>query len=110
MSDEPAEPKPKIVRWLGSTKGDVSNFPDGVKNEIGQTLWEIQCGDTPANTKQLHGNLREVREIVIDDDGQTYRTMYTAKLGNYVYVLDAFLKKAKKGIATSRIDLDRIER
>jgi phage-related protein len=86
----------------------VSNFPDEVRNEVGQTLWEIQCGDTPANTKQLHGLLRHVREIIVDDDGDTYRTMYVTKLGNYVYVLDAFLKKAKKGIATSRIDLDRV--
>jgi phage-related protein len=108
MGDEHA-PGPKIVRWVGSSKDDVSNFPDDVRDEVGQTLWEIQCGDTPANTKQMHGKVREVREIVVDDDGETYRTMYLTRLGNYVYVLDAFLKKAKKGIATPKIDLDRVE-
>jgi phage-related protein len=87
----------------------VSGLPDDVKDEVGQTLWEIQRGDTPANTKQLHGKLRDVREIVIDDDGETYRTMYTTKLGDYVYVLDVFQKKSKKSAATPRADLDRVE-
>jgi phage-related protein len=100
---------PKIVRWVGTSKDDVSGLPDDVRDEVGLTLWAIQCGDTPANTKQMHGKVRDVREIVVDDDGDTYRAMYTLKLGNYIYVLDAFKKKAKKSIATSQIDLDRIE-
>ncbi len=103
------EREPKIVRWVGPSKEIVSGFPGDVKYEIGEMLWEIQCGDTPPTTKQMHGKLRDVREIIVDDNGETYRTIYTTKLGDHVYVLDAFQKKAKKGIATPRVDLDRIE-
>jgi phage-related protein len=38
------------------------------------------------------------------------RSTYTITLGDIVYVLDAFQKKSKSGIATRHIDLDRIER
>ena len=84
-------------------------MPDDVKDEVGSSLWQVQCGETPANSKQLKGKLKDVREICVDDDGDTYRTVYTTKIGDIVYVLDAFKKKAKKGIATPQRDLDRIE-
>jgi len=32
--------------------------------------------------------------------------MYTAKIGKKIYVLHAFQKKAKKGIATSKGDIE----
>lgn len=102
------EPVPKDVRWIGSAKDDLSEMPADVKDEVGQSIWEVQRGGTPDNSKQLRGKLRDVREIVVDDDGNTYRTVYTTKLGNYVYILDGFTKKAKKGIETLLRDLDRI--
>ena len=108
MGDE-REVKPKRVRWVGSSKDEVSRLSRDVKDEVGQTLWAIQCGDTPANTKKMYGKLGKAREIVVDDDGETYRTMYTTELGDFVYVLDAFHKKAKKGIATPKKDLERVE-
>jgi phage-related protein len=98
----------KDVRWIGSAKDDLSQMPEDVKDEVGQSIWEVQIGQTPDNSKPMHGKLREVREIVVDDDGNTYRTVYTTKIGDYVYILDAFVKKAKKGIATPQRDLDRI--
>jgi phage-related protein len=33
-----------------------------------------------------------------DHDGNTYRAVYTAKLGDAVYVLHCFQKKSAKGI------------
>jgi phage-related protein len=100
----------KELRFIGAAKDDLSKMPDDVKFEVGSTLWEIQIGGTPANTKQLQGKLRDVREISVDDDGNTYRAAYTTRIGDIVYVLDAFKKKSKKGIATPQRDLDRIEK
>ena len=100
----------KSVRWIGSAKDDLSEMPEDVKDEIGQSIWQVQTGGVPENSKPLHGKLRDVREIVVDDDGNTFRTIYTTKIGDHVYVLDAFTKKAKKGIATPQRDLDRIAR
>jgi phage-related protein len=50
-----------------------------------------------------------VLEIVDDyDGGDTYRAVYTVKFAGVVYVLHAFQKKSKKGIATPQADIDRI--
>jgi phage-related protein len=105
----PLSKQVREVRFIGAARDELSVMPQDVKYEVGSTLWQIQIGETPAHTKQLRGKLRDVREIIVDDDGNTYRTMYTTRIGDVVYVLDAFMKKSKKGIATPQRDLDRIE-
>jgi phage-related protein len=50
-----------------------------------------------------------VIEIVEDYDGDTYRAVYTVKFAETIYVLHAFQKKSKSGIATPKHDLDLIE-
>ena len=52
---------------------------------------------------------RGVLEIVDDFDGDTYRAVYTVKFAGVIYVLHAFQKKSKKGIATPRRDIDLIK-
>lgn len=47
-------------------------------------------------------------EIVADGDGDTYRTIYVVEFKEAIYVVDAFQKKSKRGIATPREDIDRI--
>lgn len=50
-----------------------------------------------------------VLEIVENFDGDTYRAVYTVKFEGIVYVLHAFQKKSKQGIATPKQDIDLIE-
>lgn len=45
------------------------------------------------------------REIRVED-GDAYRVIYVAKFEEAIYVLHAFQKKSKKGIATPKKDLD----
>ena len=47
-----------------------------------------------------------VLEVVEDLDGNTFRTMYTVRFADVVYVLHAFQKKSKKGIATPKHEMD----
>jgi hypothetical protein len=49
-----------------------------------------------------------VLEVVEDEDGSTYRAIYTVRLGNAVYVLHCFQKKSHKGIETAKQDIDLI--
>lgn len=51
---------------------------------------------------------RSVLEIVAPYQGDTYRAVYTVRFQDAIYVLHAFQKKAKKGIATPKKDLDLI--
>jgi phage-related protein len=59
--------------------------------------------------KPMKGNLRDVTEIVSDHDGDTFRAMYTTRIGDEVYVLHAFRKNSKKGSATPQHELGVIE-
>lgn len=47
-----------------------------------------------------------VLEVVEDFDGNIFRTMYTVRFADVVYVLHAFQKKSKKGIATPKHEMD----
>ncbi len=48
-------------------------------------------------------------EIVKRYDTDTYRAVYAVKIGEKVYVLQAFQKKFKKGIKTPQPDIDLIK-
>ena len=48
-------------------------------------------------------------EIVDDFDGDTFRAIYTVRFAKAVYVLHAFKKKSKRGLATPKVELDLIE-
>ncbi len=49
---------------------------------------------------------RSVLEVVDDEDGDTYRAVYTVRFAGVVYVLHAFQKKSKKGIETPKRDIE----
>lgn len=46
-----------------------------------------------------------VLEIIDDFDGDTYRAVYTVRFAGVVYVLHAFQKKSKKGLATPKREM-----
>jgi phage-related protein len=78
---------------------------------IGFALYEAQTGDKPDNSKPLRGfGGAGVLEVIEDHDGNTYRAVYTVKLGDAVYVLHCFQKKSTKGIQTPKHIVKLIER
>ena len=69
------------VQFVGSSKRDLSTFPDPVKQDIGHALFVAQQGGRAPNAKTLQGfGGGSVVEIVEDHDGDTYRCVYTTKL------------------------------
>ena len=49
-------------------------------------------------------------EIVSADDTSTFRAVYTVRFLDAIYVLHAFQKKSKEGIATPKPDIALIHR
>ena len=106
-----SSPLGKPLVWVGSSLRDLRDFPDDVKDEMGFALYEAQCGLKPTAAKPLRGfGGAGVLEIVSDYQSDTFRAVYTVRLGERVYVLHAFQKKSKKGIATPKSDLELIKR
>ena len=80
-----------------------------MKQRIGGALWDAQIGRKAPYAKPLRGfGGAGVLEIVDDFDGDTYRAVYTVRFATAVYVLHAFQKKSKRGIATPKTELDLI--
>jgi phage-related protein len=98
----------KPIIWLGQTLKQLRAMPEDVKDEIGFALDAAQKGEKAPSASPMKGKLRTVVEVRVNEDGDTYRAMYTTEIEGVVYVLDAFKKKSKAGIATPQADLDRI--
>ena len=90
----------KPVVWLGGTLRTLRTFPSGVQDEVGYALYLAQRGEKHVSARQLKGLGPGVLEIVSDHRGDTFRAVYTVRLGERVFVLHAFQKKSKRGIAT----------
>jgi phage-related protein len=104
------EPKPLV--WRGSSKGDFMAFPPAAQREMGYALFLAQMGERhPKMAKTLTGfggaTVIEVRE---SHEGNAYRAVYTVRYADAVYVLHAFQKKSKKGIATPKAEIDLVEK
>ncbi len=100
----------KPVEWISSSREDLREFPEDVQQMIGFALYRSQLGKKHPDAKPLKGfKGAGVLEIVEDFDGDTYRAVYTVKFEGIVYVLHAFQKKSKHGIATPKQDIDLIE-
>lgn len=104
-----SEVVPKPVRWVGGSKDDLRYFPEEVRRRVGSALWEAQIGRKAPYAKPLKGfGDAGVLEIVDDFDGDTFRAVYTVRFAKAVYVLHAFQKKSKRGLATPKAELDLI--
>jgi phage-related protein len=72
-------------------------------------LFQAQAGGKHIAARPMKGfGGAGVLEVVEDDDGKTYRAVYTVKFREVVYVLHAFQKKSKRGIKTPQADIDTI--
>jgi phage-related protein len=100
---------PKPLIWIGDTLQRIQGFPEDVQDEIGYALFQAQTGKKHIKAKPLTGLGAGILEVVSDHRGDTFRAVYTIKLTGRVYVLHAFQKKSKTGIATPKSEIDMVK-
>lgn len=97
----------KKLIWIGSSYKDLKAFPLSIRHAMGYALFQAQEGRLPEHAKVLSGMgnacVQEVRE---NDRSGTYRVIYTVETAEYVFVLHAFQKKSKSGIATPKEEVE----
>ena len=102
----------KLVKpcyFVGSSKKTISAMPKDVKAGFGVAIYLAQTGAEAAHVKALKGfGGRGVLEVIEDHEGDTYRAVYTVKFATAIYVLHAFQKKSKSGIATPKHEIELI--
>jgi len=101
----------KKLNFVGSSREDLKEFPEDVRQDIGFALHQAQCGAKATIAMPLKGfGGAGVLEVKENCDGDTYRAVYTVKFRDVIYVLHCFQKKSKSGIKTPQHDIDLIKR
>jgi len=96
----------KALVWIGSSKKDLLALPVDVRKFFGHALDFAQRGGQHDAAKVLKGfGGAGVLEVVEDDEGGTYRAVYTVRFDEAVFVLHCFQKKSKSGVATPKQDM-----
>jgi len=97
------------VIWVGSSRKDLREFPEPVRDHMGYALYVARCGGKHRDVKALSGfGGAGVLEIIEDFRGDTFRAVYTVRFEQTVYVLHAFQKKSKTGRETPHRDIELI--
>jgi phage-related protein len=105
-----ADPTPRPLIWIASSLDDLKEFPPEVRSFMGYALYVAQCGLKHDQTKPLKGfGGAGVLEVARHFDGNAYRAIYTVRFAARVYVLHAFQKKSKRGVATPRTDIELVK-
>ncbi len=97
----------KPVRFLGSSKDVLSNFPAPARVRAGHELFMVQVGREPSDWKPLAQVGAGACEIRVRNEAGAFRVIYVAKFADAVYVLHAFQKRTQK---TAKSDLALAER
>ncbi len=96
----------KNLVWLADSRSRLKSFPGGVQDDFGYALYAAQLGEASPKARPLHGLGSGVMEIVANEQGGTWRAVYTVSIGDSIYVVHAFQKKSKTGIATPTSEMD----
>jgi phage-related protein len=83
-----------------------------VQREMGYALFVAQMGERHSTMAKTLGGFAGATVVEVRErhDGNAYRAVYTVRFAEAVYVLHAFQKKSKKGIATPKEEIDLIEK
>ena len=101
----------KPVHWIGSSLRVLRLFPEEVRQEAGYSIYLAQMGEKAANAVPMLGfGGANVVEVVINNEGDTFRAIYTVRFEKAIYVLHSFQKKSKRGSATRTADIRLIKR
>ena len=109
MHDLPSSILRPIV-WMGNSRKNIQSFPLGAQKLIGDELQLLQFGGMPKTAKPFKGVGSGVIELAVRFEKDAYRTVVAVQLGRKIYVLHAFQKKSRHGIATPQHDIDLIKR
>ncbi len=96
------------INWVKAAHKDFLDFSAEAQNRAWTALTVIAEGATAEIAKPLTGLGSGVWELAIKARGDAYRVVYALQIGEDIWIVHAFQKKSKKGIATPKPDIDLI--
>ena len=97
--------------FQGDSIRALRGFPDGIRQDLGYALYQLQLGQTPADRKPVRTVGAGVYELREQDADKWYRALYVRE-GGTIHVLHCFEKRSnaieQKDIETARSRLKRV--
>jgi phage-related protein len=94
------------VSWIKGAQKDFGKFPPEAQTRALAAITMIAEGATPDVAKPLKGLGSGVWEVAIRVRGDAFRVVYALQLGEDIWIVHAFQKKSKRGIATPQMEID----
>lgn len=84
------------VEFHGDSLDVLRGFPEKVKDDLGYALYQLQRGQTPADSRPMAGLGGGVFELREQDERACYRVIYYRKIKDVIHVLHCFEKRSAK--------------
>jgi len=94
------------ISWIKRARKDFDDFPLDARQTTARALTQIADGFSPDIAKPLQGLGSGVWELVLKERGDAYRVIDGLQFGDDIWVVHAFQKKSKTGIATPKHEID----
>ena len=95
---------------MGDSRRSIQSFPTGAQKQLGDELQLLQFGGMPRDAKPFKGIGSGIVELALRHSSEAYRVVVALQLGSRIYVLHAFQKKSRQGIATPKREVDLIKK
>ena len=96
MSEKSDRLKLAAIVWEGDSLEVLRSFPEGVTQNFGFDLWQLQQGERPRNYRPLPSIGPGVFELRDQDRSGWYRIVYLSRIDDVIYVLHCFEKKSRE--------------
>jgi len=96
------------ISWIKAARKDFEVFPEGAQDEILDALTVAAEGGKAEIAKPMKGMGSGVFEVALRFRGDAYRLVYDVQIDIDLWVIHAFQKKSKTGIATPQREIDLI--
>lgn len=94
------------IQWIKAARKDFLEFPREARDHLLDALTVVAAGGYPAVAKPLTGLGSGVMELALRHRGDAFRLVYILQIGTDIWVVHAFQKKSKSGIATPKQEID----
>jgi phage-related protein len=97
------------VSWIKAALKEFETFPQSAKTICLAALTIAAEGGKADIAKPMHGMGSGVFEMALPFRGDAFRVVYAVQLGEEIWVVHAFQKKATQGIKTPKREIDLIK-
>ena len=96
------------ISWIKAARKAFEAFPEAVQLEALRALTIAAEGQKSDIAKPMQGLGSGIMEIALRHRGDAWRMVYAVQIGTDIWVIHAFQKKSKTGIATPKQEIDLI--